>query len=86
MQKPVAYYQFDYEEFRSKHFEEGYFNYNRDGFGPVCMSLDEILSAIREIMQRDGTMASVYQRRVENFFVLRDANNSQRIYDEVIKL
>ncbi len=35
MEKPVIYYQFDMDEFRKFHYQEGYFFYEEHGFGPV---------------------------------------------------
>ena len=39
LKKAVLYYQFDEEEFFSgKHWQKGYFDYRKDGFGAVCVS------------------------------------------------
>ena len=31
----MIFYQFDKESFRQQHYEEGYFDYERDGFGEI---------------------------------------------------
>lgn len=86
MEKPVIYYQFDYDEFRSKHFEEGYYSYTRDGFGPVCYGEDELFSEISHAIDLDCTMKEPYTDRLNSFFVLRDKDNCKRIYEEICKI
>ena len=52
LRKPVIYTQFDKEEFFQSHsYEKGYFEYETDGFGPVCYSLDETVQEIINIME-----------------------------------
>ncbi len=79
MRKPVIYYQFDQKEFREKHYQKGYFDYEKMGFGPVCMNEKEVVENI--------TKASNFNKeRITNFFQYNDTNNCKRIYDEIIKL
>lgn len=78
MKKPVLYYQFDYERFRSGHLPKGYFEYERDGFGPVCPTEEELLAQLARSLRGGTKMDEVYQRRVERFYVLHDAKNSER--------
>ena len=35
LEKPVIYTHFDYETYRLEDYPEGYFNYKKDGFGPI---------------------------------------------------
>lgn len=44
--KPVIFYQFDYDEFYSKHYNEGPINHKKDLFGKRVQSLDEILNIL----------------------------------------
>ena len=44
--KPVIFYQFDYDEFYSKHYNEGPINHKKDLFGKRVESLDEILNIL----------------------------------------
>lgn len=48
LHKPVIYYQFDDEEFRAYHYQEGYFDYKTLGFGPVCDTEDALLEQISQ--------------------------------------
>ncbi len=83
MGKPVVYYQFDEAEFRARQYKEGYFSYRRDGFGPVCATLEETLASVRELLSRDCRMAEAYQRKLDGFFTLRDGDNCRRNYEAI---
>jgi len=48
LEKPELYYQFDETEFRQYHYKQGYFDYRRDGFGPVCTT-EEALKTANEL-------------------------------------
>lgn len=48
LKKPVLYYQFDRDEFFAKHiYSQGYFDYERDGFGEVVLDMDTLLTELR---------------------------------------
>lgn len=83
-EKPMIFYQFDYEEFRKKHFAEGYFSYERDAMGPVVHTQDELIDRIVEAWTgRSFDFGKEYQERSKRFFPLHDTNNCQRIYDAI---
>lgn len=83
MKKPIIYYQFDYEEYR-KYRDEGYFDYKRDGFGPVVSDDDKLIDYLIEYY-KEG-LKEEYLTRITKFFKYQDQNNSQRILDEIFKL
>ena len=84
--KPVIYYQFDKKMFRENHLQEGYYDYERDGFGPVCTSYDDLISKIEQILREDCILSLKYKERIQRFFTINDDQNCSRIYDEVMKL
>lgn len=84
--KPIIYYQFDEEEFRSMHYREGYFDCRRDGFGPVCTDEAQLLSALRGCIVSGMMPDEEYKRRAELFFPLRDKNNCRRTYEAVCEI
>lgn len=86
MHKPALFYQFDEDEFFSKHHKKGYFHYRRDGFGPVCTDLKQINTHIAEVAEANFEMAPEYLHRTERFFVLHDDHNCDRIFNEIKKL
>ena len=80
MKKKIIYYQFDKEKYYLNHYNEGYFDYKRDGFGPVVNTIDELINKIRENLYGKYK----YEGRVNNFFTINDKNNCKRCYDEII--
>ena len=86
MKKPVLYYQFDEDAFRSGHLPPGYFDYERDGFGPVCRTETELRKELERCFQNDCRMAEEYEGRVSGFFTLHDSKNSERTYKAIVKL
>jgi len=86
MKKPLIYYQFDYEEFRSNQYAEGFFSYKRDGFGPVIEEETELVNKIIDYAENKFKNEEKYQKRHQAFFPLYDANNSQRNYEAILKL
>ena len=79
LKKPVVYYQPDYKEYREKHgLKEGYFDYRKDGFGPVA---EDVSSVIKMISNKS---VSSYAMNRNKFFVYNDSNNCQRIYEEIM--
>ena len=84
MKKPLIYFQFDYEEFFSKHYEKGYFDYNEHGFGKVCDHYDSVIDEISMILENGFKISDTYESRIDSFFDKRDANNCERIYDLIV--
>lgn len=81
LHKPVVYYQFDRETyFGGGHTgRPGYFDFKRDGFGPVAEDEADALSAIEEAARSGGTAAQAYRQRAESAFAYRDGKASERI-------
>lgn len=83
LKKPIVYTQFDKEEFyKTQTYDKGFFEYERDGFGPVCYDLDSAVDALVKIIDKD--CENDYIDRVTNFFVNIDKNNSKRVIDAVL--
>ena len=79
MKKPVIYFQFDYKEYREKQYQDGYFDYNKDGFGPVCDSTQKLVEAFIKICENG--IEKKYVKRMDDFFELKDQKNCERIYN-----
>ena len=80
MEKPVIYYQFDLEDFRKYHYQEGYFSAEKHGFGPVARTEEEVMDALYECAGNDFRVQEEYRNRLEAFFPVRDENNCERTY------
>ena len=85
MKKPMIFFQFDADLFFDKHYKKGYFDYKEHGFGPVCLTTEEVVKEIEKTLQSNFQMEDVYADRLRNFFPLYDTNNCQRIYEKIIE-
>ena len=83
MKKPVVYYQFDRDAYRSGHLPTGYFDYERDGFGPIADTVPETIDALSRVIGNGCRMAPEFEERVDRFFTLRDARSAERTADAI---
>ncbi len=83
MKKPMALFQFDLDEFREKHYSEGYFSYENDGFGPVVKTEDELVDTIIKSFEDGFLMEKEYEKRVDNTFAFRDSKNCKRTLEVI---
>lgn len=86
MNKPCVYYQFDRKKFFERHYEKGYFDYKKMGFGPVEKEESFVIEDIIEIIENNFEMQRIYQERVKQFFEKYDKCNCNRIANEIEKL
>ncbi len=86
MEKPVIYYNFDMEDFRKFHYQEGYFSAEKHGFGPVAGTEEELVDAVYECAGNDFRMQKKYRDRLEAFFPVRDEKNCERTYQVISRL
>lgn len=81
---PVIYFQFDRDEYLAGHTERpGYFDYERDGFGPVNEEPDAVAEDVIKIIA--GAFAERYYERMRTAFPVRDGGNRQRVYEAMIE-
>lgn len=86
MLKPLIYYQFDYEKYRKGQYQEGYFSYQEDGFGPVVKTEIDLLDKVEEAVRRNFEMETLYLDRSKSFYAYHDTNNCERTFFEIQKL
>lgn len=86
MEKPMIFYQFDKEEFRKNHYQEGYFKYERDAFGSVTENENEVIEELGRILERDAETEQKYLERINSFFTFRDTNNCKRNFDKIMEI
>lgn len=88
MKKPCLYYQFDKETFFSgtQVYAEGYFDYEKDGFGPVCYDEDSLLNALEQLAYMNFSLEEPYTSRVESTFPFRDGLCCERVYSAIQNL
>ena len=87
LRKPVIYVQGDAEEFFSSHtYRKGYFDYEKDGFGPVLAKVEEAVSYLERLMEQDCKPEEKYLERINSFFAFDDKENCRRVFDAVAAL
>ena len=86
MKKPLQYFQFDINDYRENHYQQGYFNYDIDGFGKIITTKEESIKEIIEKSKENFEMENVYQKRVNEFFKHVDYKNCERTYREIYEL
>ncbi|ELL6950759.1 CDP-glycerol glycerophosphotransferase family protein, partial [Campylobacter coli] len=85
--KPVIYYQFDKNYFFSNHsYKVGWFDYNRDGFGPVVYSMDELFKELQAILDNKCIMEEKYYKNILDTFLYRDCNNCARVFKAINRI
>ena len=82
MKKPLQYFQFDYDDFRKNHLEEGYWNYD-DGFGEVTYTVEEAIDELIKSYNNNFEMEEKYINKIKDFYIFFDNNNSERTYKGV---
>lgn len=80
MRKPIIYFQFDQKEYREKQYTEGYFKYERDGFGPVFIKEQNVVDKIIDYTKNNYIPEEEYKYKMDNFFELYDEKNCERQY------
>ncbi|MFD5215774.1 CDP-glycerol glycerophosphotransferase family protein [Microbacterium sp. NPDC058345] len=81
---PVLYYQHDRDQYFVGHTERpGYFDYHRDGFGPVVEDADEAVRVAASIVS-DGP-DPVHLERMDRTFPVRDGRNRERVYEAMLE-
>lgn len=84
LRKPVVYTHFDKEEFfAGQSYDEGYFSYEDNGFGPVCYDYESTVQAIIDMIENDCVNPPEYLERIDKFYAFSDRNNCQRIFEAI---
>ena len=88
LNKTTLYYQFDKDEiFSGSHtIQEGYFDYEEDGFGPVATKESELLFELEKVLKNNGNPLEPYKKRMIKTFPFRDGKNCERVYEAIIDL
>lgn len=81
--KPVIFYQFDIEEYNL--YEGSYMNFEEEIFGDITYELDDLIKQIRYYIEQDFQEKERYKNMRPLYFEYEDKNNSQRIYEAIMK-
>ena len=85
LKKPIIYYQFDKEQFFTKHYKPGHFEYERDGLGSVVYGEDEIIDKIKYYFNNDFKLEDEYLERIDRTYKYHDKNNCKRLIEYLKK-
>lgn len=84
LEKPIIYYQFDRADFFASHtYKEGYFDYEKDGFGEIAESPDELLDVLEKYLKNGCQICDKYKKRIKEFYSGVGDNCCKRIYEKV---
>lgn len=89
LNKAILYYQFDFDEVFDEGihtYKQGYFNYIRDGFGPVAYNELDLIDNLTNIIQNNGRPDKIYLDRINETFPFKDENNCCRVYRKIKEL
>lgn len=86
MKKPIIYYQFDESLYYKKHYERGYFDYDKMGFGRKVNDISDLLFEIKKIINNGFDVDEKYLKHIDEFFVYRDNKNCERVYKCIEKI
>lgn len=83
--KPCFYYQFDAVDGRPEgyHFAKGYFDYEKDGFGPIARTQDGLESFLSQCIADGFRPQQDYSERMDETFLLKDGRNCSRVYEVI---
>lgn len=81
--KPVICYQEDFESFFSgtHTVNQGYFDYERDGFGEVIKNKADLLSVLEKYMKNNCAITEFYKERIRAELTYTDKNNCERVWN-----
>lgn len=82
MKKPVIYYQ----KVPDHKYNKGYLDFESEGFGEVVYDEDSLSKVLKYYFDNEFVIKDEYKERIESSFIFRDSKNSERIYNEILKL
>ena len=87
LDRPVVYYQFDADSvFTGGHVgRRGYFDYARDGFGPVVETHEAAVDATVAALAHGPSPLPEYQARIDATFTLRDGRCCERVVARILE-
>ena len=88
LNKECLYYQFDSEDFFSgmQSYSKGYFDYEKDGFGPVVKTEEALVEELKACAERGFAPEEKYAKRMSEFFAFRDGKCCERVYKRIKEL
>ena len=86
MKKPLAYWQFDRELFFTEQYGRGYFRFDEDGFGPLCLQKEQVIDFIEDELRSGMKVEDRYAQRVEHNFSEFSTDHCKKTFEAIEKL
>lgn len=88
LRRTVFYCQFDRESFYGGGHtgRQGYFCYERDGFGPVALNQNDLLMQIRRFLENGSRPGPEYLARMEHALPDADGHSCERVFQSIINI
>ena len=68
-------------------YQKGYFDYETDGFGPVCVDLEDVIFSVEQyLLQPEGKMWRNYKNIADETFAFRDGKCCERTFKAIRRL
>ena len=83
MKKPILYYQYDADAFYKEHYIKGYFDYEKGGFGHICLNEGDLINQLSELCKREFKNDQLFLKRIELFYSIYDNKNCERIFKSI---
>ena len=86
LRRPTLYYHFESQDsyLRAQNRRAGYFQYERDGFGPICGSREELLAALERSLAAGCRPEPHYLERMEQALDLNDGQCCRRTFECIV--
>ena len=79
--KPILFFQFDYKQYRTNHYAEGWFNYDNNPFGGVADNLNDLIISLRKVVRDQFQVSAEYKENYKFLFPTCDSLNSKRAFE-----
>ncbi|MGM9987717.1 MAG: glycosyltransferase [Bacillaceae bacterium] len=83
MKKPVIFYQFDYDDFYSKHYNEGPINHKKELFGAVCEEEEDVISSIEKLLSTSVEMSPSEEDLTNRYMSRTNKQHCEMIYEQI---
>ncbi|MFE0104666.1 CDP-glycerol glycerophosphotransferase family protein [Streptomyces sp. NPDC059009] len=83
---PLVHAQFDPDQYWGEHSRRSWFDAERDGFGPVCGSVDEVIDQVIRYLESGCVREPEYTRRAQKVFAYQDRGNCARASRAIAQL
>ncbi len=88
LRRPVIYYHYDFVDFYGgdHNWRQGYYDYAKDGFGPIAYELEQVMEQLLIFMQNRKSFSDAYLPRMIKSLPERDGKACKRLFERIMEL